>query len=189
MLTINRGDYWQCAWVIPKGGADAVRAAGITQCRMDVAAVAPRLSRHLDSIARFDDVKLLNVAVDRLDRWSRPGLLCIGDAAHAMSPIGGVGINLAIQDAVATANLLLPALRLGIPDAEQLDAVRRRRLLPVRIIQRVQLVIQDRFLAPRIGRRAGGTPLFVILADRLSPLRRLLARVIGMGIRAEHIQS
>ncbi len=118
MVTINRRDYWQCAWVIPKGGADRVRAQGIDRFRGAVASVAPRLAPHLDAIASFDDVKLLSVAVDRLERWSQPGLLCIGDAAHAMSPIGGVGINLAIQDAVATANLLVPALRAeGLPDA------------------------------------------------------------------------
>jgi 2-polyprenyl-6-methoxyphenol hydroxylase-like FAD-dependent oxidoreductase len=189
MVTINRRDYWQCAWVIPKGGADAVRAAGIDQFRAAVASVAPRLAPHLDVIASFDDVKLLSVAVDRLERWSQPGLLCIGDAAHAMSPIGGVGINLAIQDAVAAANLLVPALRTGVPDAAQLDAVRRRRLLPVRVVQRFQLFVQDRFLAPALGGRSAKAPLLLVMANRFRPLRRVLASFIGIGVRSEHIRT
>jgi 2-polyprenyl-6-methoxyphenol hydroxylase-like FAD-dependent oxidoreductase len=189
MVTINRGDYWQCAWVIPKGGADAVRAEGIDQFRAAVASVAPRLAPHLQSIASFDDVKLLSVAVDRLERWSRPGVLCIGDAAHAMSPIGGVGINLAIQDAVATANLLVPALRAGIPDDGQLDAIRRRRLFPVRVVQRFQLFVQDRFLAPALGGRLARPPLLLVIANRFKPLRHLLASFIGIGVRAEHIRT
>jgi 2-polyprenyl-6-methoxyphenol hydroxylase-like FAD-dependent oxidoreductase len=189
MVTINRGDYWQCAWVIPKGGADAVRAGGIDQFRAAVASVVPRLAPHLGAIASFDDVKLLSVSVDRLERWSRPGLLCIGDAAHAMSPIGGVGINLAIQDAVAAANLLVPALRGGIPDDAQLDAVRRRRLFLVRVVQRFQLFVQDRFLAPVLGGRASTAPLLLRIADRLPPMRRLLARFIGIGVRSEHIRT
>jgi 2-polyprenyl-6-methoxyphenol hydroxylase-like FAD-dependent oxidoreductase len=189
MVTINRGDYWQCAWVIAKGGADAVRAAGIENFRAAVASVVPRLAPQLDTIASFDDVKLLSVAVDRLTRWSRAGLLCIGDAAHAMSPVGGVGINLAIQDAVATANLLVPALRAGVPDAKLLDAVRRRRLLPVRVVQRFQLFIQNRFLAPVLGGRSAKAPLLLVIANRFAPLRRLLARFLGIGIRSEHIRS
>jgi 2-polyprenyl-6-methoxyphenol hydroxylase-like FAD-dependent oxidoreductase len=187
MVTIDRGDYWQCAWVIPKGRADAVRAEGIEHFRAAVASVVPRLAPHLDAIESFEDVKLLSVAVDRLERWSRPGLLCIGDAAHAMSPIGGVGINLAIQDAVATANLLAPALATGRPDAAQLDAVRRRRLLPVRVVQRFQLLVQNRFLAPALGGSSAKPPLLLVLANRFAPLRRLLASFIGIGVRAEHI--
>jgi len=189
MVTINRGDYWQCAWVIPKGGAETVRADGIDRFRAAVASVAPRLAPHLDAIASFDDVKLLTVEVDRLERWSRPGLLCIGDAAHAMSPIGGVGINLAIQDAVATANLLLPALRKGVPGPDQLDAVRRRRLLPVRVVQRFQLFVQNRFLAPALGGRSATPPLLLVIANRFRPLRWLLASFIGVGVRAEHIRK
>lgn len=188
MVTIDRGDYWQCAWVIPKGGAEAIRSQGIERFRAAVAGVVPRLKPQLDAISSFDDVKLLSVAVDRLERWAKPGVLCIGDAAHAMSPIGGVGINLAIQDAVATANLLVPALRGGNVDAALLDRVRQRRLLPVRVIQRFQLFVQDRFLSPVLSGSAGRAPLILAVADRFLPLRRLLARFIGIGIRAEHIR-
>src|SRR5262249_35178974 len=139
-VLIERGEHWQCGYVIPKGGIDAIRARGLDAFRTDVAALAPVLADRTDEIASWDDVKLLTVRVDRARRWPRPGLLCIGDAAHAMSPIGGVGINLAIQDAVAAANRLAAPLRAGTVTDDDLQAVQRRRELPTRITQRIQLL-------------------------------------------------
>ena len=190
VVTLDRGDYWQCAFVIHKCGAEVLQRQGIGHFRREVAAAAPILASHVDGIASWDDVKLLSVSVDRLVRWSRPGLLCIGDAAHAMSPIGGVGINLAIQDAVATANLLGAKLRSGTLEDRDLEAVRRRRLFPTRVTQRVQVAMQDNVLAPVLsGENASlSVPLPMRVLSRVRPLRRLLARVIGMGVRPEHVR-
>ena len=143
MVTFDRGDYWQCAFVIPKGQYDAVKARGLPALLGDVARMAPILKDGLAEVKSWDDVKLLTVAVNRLKRWTRPGLLCIGDAAHAMSPIGGVGVNLAVQDAVAAANLLAAKLADGCPSEDELDAVRRRREFAVRMMQRMQVVVQN----------------------------------------------
>ncbi|HZW72993.1 MAG TPA: FAD-dependent oxidoreductase, partial [Caldimonas sp.] len=149
VVTIDRGDYWQCAFVIAMGGADALKQRPIAEFRAQVTGAAPILAARIDAAVRsWDDVKLLTVAVDRLKQWSRPGLLCIGDAAHAMSPVGGVGINLAVQDAVAAANLLAAKLRAGTVTADDLDAVRRRRLWPTKATQAAQLAIQDNVLVP-----------------------------------------
>ena len=191
VVTLDRGDYWQCAFVIPKGGADALRHRGIETFRAEVARAAPILAPHVGAIASWDDVRLLSVSVDRLTRWSKPGLLCIGDAAHAMSPVGGVGINLAIQDAVAAANALAGKLRDGGVDENDLDAVRERRLFPTRVTQRLQVQMQDNVLAPVISGRNGDVepPLPLRLLNALPPLQRLLARVIGMGVRPEHVRS
>jgi len=145
-VTIDRGDYWQCALVIPKGGFDALRQRGIEAFREEIGHFAPALADRAGEIARWDDVKLLTVAVDRMPRWHRPGLLCIGDAAHAMSPVGGVGINLAIQDAIATANLLGRKLRDGAVGDDDLAAVQRRRQWPTRLTQGMQLVIQNKVI-------------------------------------------
>ena len=193
VVTIDRGDYWQCAFVIHKGGADDLRAAGIAAFREEVVAAAPLLaSRIVGDVRSWDDVKLLTVSVDRLVRWSRPGLLCIGDAAHAMSPIGGVGINLAVQDAVATANLLAAKLRAGVVGPADLDAVRARRSWPTRATQRAQVAIQDNVLVPALGSGSLAelhVPLPIRLVTAMPMLQRVVARALGMGVRPEHVRS
>ena len=191
IVTINRTDYWQCAYVIAKGGIERVRAGGLESFRRALADGAQFLSDRMDELKSFDDLKLLSVSVDRLDTWSRPGVLCIGDAAHAMSPIGGVGINLAIQDAVATANLLAAKLKAGTLRDSDLDGVRRRRLFPVKLIQRGQVAVQNRVLRPIVS---GGAlllkvPWAVKLLDRNAWLRRWPAQIIGVGVRPEHVRS
>jgi 2-polyprenyl-6-methoxyphenol hydroxylase-like FAD-dependent oxidoreductase len=192
IITIDRGDYWQCAFVIPKGGADQARAEGIEAFRAKVVQAAPFLANKVSTLASFDDIKLLTVAVNRLERWSKPGLLFIGDAAHAMSPVGGVGINLAVQDAIAAANMLAAPLAAGrtLTD-DDLDAVRRRRLLPTKILQRFQVLAQDRVLKPGLSDRAGAhinaTPIELIA--HLPGLGRLAARMIGLGVRLERVRS
>jgi 2-polyprenyl-6-methoxyphenol hydroxylase-like FAD-dependent oxidoreductase len=191
LVTIDRSDYWQCAYVISKGGIDRVHAAGLEAFKRSVADGAKFLADRVDELKSFDDVKLLSVSVDRLLTWSKPGLLCIGDAAHAMSPVGGVGINLAIQDAVATANLFAAKLRAGTLRDDELDAVRRRRLFPVRVIQRMQVTIHKRVLAPVVSgqKQALEVPWMVKLLDRTPWLRRWPAQFIGLGVRAEHVRS
>ncbi|MGZ5891714.1 MAG: FAD-dependent oxidoreductase [Caldimonas sp.] len=192
VVTIDRGDYWQCAFGIPKGGAAALRRQPVDVFREQVVATAPLLAPHIADVRSWDDVKLLTVAVDRLTRWSKPGLLCIGDAAHAMSPIGGVGINLAIQDAVAAANLLAAKLRVGSVGADDLDAVRRRRLWPTRATQALQVAIQNNVLVPVMSSGAGGelhVPLPMRLVTAVPALQRLFARLLGMGVRPEHVRS
>jgi len=192
VVTLDRGDYWQCAFVIAKGGADVLRSRGIDAFRAEVAAAAPVLAAHVGDIGSWDDVKLLAVSVNRLTRWSKPGLLCIGDAAHAMSPVGGVGINLAIQDAVATANLLAAKLCDGTLADDDLDAVRRRRLWPTRVTQALQVQIQSNVLAPVVvtGENAAlEVPLPLRVMNALPPLQRLFARVLGLGVRPEHVES
>ncbi|HEY2133105.1 MAG TPA: FAD-dependent oxidoreductase [Acetobacteraceae bacterium] len=193
MVTIDRGDYWQCAFVIRKGGFDVIRAQGLDAFRAQVAALAPYMHDRLGELAGWDDVKLLTVSVDRLRRWHRPGLLCIGDAAHAMSPIGGVGINLAIQDAVAAANILATALSGGGADDALLAEVQRRRSFPTMMTQRVQVFLQDRIfrrvLAGGGGGGGGGAlPLLFRLLRDFPVLRRIPARIVGMGFRPEHVQ-
>jgi 2-polyprenyl-6-methoxyphenol hydroxylase-like FAD-dependent oxidoreductase len=188
MVTIDRGDYWQCAYVIPKGGADAIRAGALTAFKEKIVAVTPYLADHIDDVADWDDVKLLSVAVDRLEHWSQAGLLCIGDAAHAMSPIGGVGINMAIQDAVAAANLLAPVLKHDAPVADSvLDGLRRRRLLPTRVIQAFQVAVQNRVLVPALSGAPLRIPFIIKLLDRFPRMRSLPARFLGIGIRPEHV--
>jgi 2-polyprenyl-6-methoxyphenol hydroxylase-like FAD-dependent oxidoreductase len=191
VVQLDRGDYWQCAFVVAKGGADEVRARGIEAFRADVARAAPDLADVTETLESWDQVKLLSVSLDRLEVWSRPGLLAIGDAAHAMSPVGGVGINLAIQDAVAAANILAAPLAAGEDVDPLLDKVRERRLFPVRLVQRVQKAVHDRILAPTIRRKAvlEDVPLALRLFDRLPLLRRLPARLVGLGVRREHIAS
>src|SRR5215469_6433346 len=152
-IMLYRGNYWQCAMIIPKGGFAKIKAEGLSGFRGRLRTVAGFARDRVDAIASFDEIALLTVKIDRLVRWARPGLLCIGDAAHAMSPVGGVGINLAIQDAVATANLLVPRFRAGGVSADDLAAVERRRLWPTRVTQRVQVAIQNNVLAPLLERR------------------------------------
>ena len=193
VVTIDRGDYWQCAFVIPKGGAEDLRRQPIDVFRAQVVATAPLLGPHIGDVRSWSDVKLLTVAVDRLLDWSKPGLLCIGDAAHAMSPVGGVGINLAIQDAVAAANLLADKLRAGGALTEDdLDEVRRRRLWPTKATQAMQVAIQNNVLVRVMASRAGEpleVPLPLRVLTALPMLQRLFARLLGMGVRPEHVRS
>jgi 2-polyprenyl-6-methoxyphenol hydroxylase-like FAD-dependent oxidoreductase len=188
LVTLDRGDYWQCAYVIPKGASEVVRSGGIEAFRDGIVAVAPFLRDRVGELKSWDDVKLLTVQVNRLRRWHRAGLLCIGDAAHAMSPIGGVGINLAIQDAVAAANLLAAPLKRGAPSEEELDAVQRRRAFPTRMTQRMQLFLQRNVIGRVLA--SGATPGLawpVRLLQAFPVLRRIPARLIGMGFRPEHV--
>ena len=189
-VMLDRGDYWQCAFVIPKGGYDALRANGIEAFRKEIVALNPALSGRVSEIASWDDVKLLTVSVDRLKRWYRPGLLCIGDAAHAMSPIGGVGINLAIQDAVAAANILWEKLRQGRVAEAELAKVQTRRQWPTEMTQALQLLVQKRVISNVLSMTAQPRPPFVFtLFNRFPVLRRLPARLIGMGFRPEHVET
>jgi len=190
VITIDRSDYYQCAFVVPKGGYEKVRAQGIEAFRAAAVATAPRLAGHMDAVASFDDVRVLTVKVDRLEQWSRPGLIMIGDSAHAMSPIGGVGINLAIQDAVAAANLLAGPLADGSLADGDLDKVRERRLWPVRVTQFVQVQAQNRIIAPTLaGQRAPGVPLPLRIVAAIPWLQRRFANLVGIGVQPEHIQS
>ena len=190
LITLDRGDAWQCAYVVPKGGDAALRAEGLPAFRAAVAAIAPFLADRTEAIADWDCVKLLTVTVDRLDRWHRPGLLCIGDAAHAMSPVGGVGINLAIQDAVAAANILAEPLRSGPVAEADLARVQARRIFPVRVTQALQRAIQSRVIAAALAADAPfRAPLALRILDALPPLQALPARIIGMGVRPEHVSA
>ena len=189
-VTLDRGDYWQCAYVIPKGGFEWLRSRGLEAFRAAIAGLNPEFADRLQEIASWDDLKLLTVTVDRLKRWSRPGLLCIGDAAHAMSPVGGVGINLAIQDAVAAANLLWQPLSKGRVPAAQLASVQARREWPTKMMQAVQLFIQKRVISNVLSLTERPKPPFAVtLFNRFPLLRRFPARLIGLGFRPEHVQS
>lgn len=188
-IMLDRNDYWQCAFVIPKGGIDQVHARGLEAFRAEIVQLAPFLGDRVQELASWDDVKLLTVAVNRLDTWYQPGLLLIGDAAHAMSPVGGVGINLAIQDAVATANILVPRMKNGAPTLDDLRAVQQRREWPTKMTQRMQVVIQNRVITGVLRSTQTPKPPAVLrLAGRVPLLRRLPARVVGMGFRPEHIR-
>ncbi len=190
MVMLNRTDYWQCAYIIPKDGYGAVKAEGLDAFRKNVVFMSPFLSDRLGEIKSWDDVKLLTVAVDRLPRWHEPGLLCIGDAAHAMSPIGGVGINLAIQDAVATANILAAPLKQGRVTEALLEAVQRRRTMPMRVIQWLQVAVQKNVLGAVLKGTTRPKPPFAAKLLNLFPLlQRLPARVIGLGVRPEHVRT
>jgi 2-polyprenyl-6-methoxyphenol hydroxylase-like FAD-dependent oxidoreductase len=190
LVMLDRGDYWQCAYVIAKGAAEAMRAQGIAAFRDRIAAIAPLLRDRLTDLRDWDDVKLLRVSVNRLLRWARPGLLCIGDAAHAMSPVGGVGINLAIQDAVAAANLLAEPLRKGRLTLRHLEAVQERRMFPTRATQWLQVQIQNNVLRRVLASRVQPQPpLLARWLGRCPYLQRLPARLIGVGIRAEHVHT
>jgi 2-polyprenyl-6-methoxyphenol hydroxylase-like FAD-dependent oxidoreductase len=191
MVTFDRGDYWQCAYVIAKGQYDAVKARGLPALLDEIARMAPVLKPGLSDVKGWDDVKLLTVAINRLKRWTLPGLLCIGDAAHAMSPVGGVGVNLAVQDAVATANLLAAKLTSGCPTEDELDAVRRRREFPVKMTQRMQVIAQNNIVSAAL--KPGDQPLKVPLVVRLITavpwLQGITARLVGVGVRPEHVHS
>jgi 2-polyprenyl-6-methoxyphenol hydroxylase-like FAD-dependent oxidoreductase len=188
-VMLDRGDYWQCAYVIRKGGFAELRRQGLAAFRTAVAALNARLADRVQAIGSWDDVKLLTVTVDRLQRWYREGLLCIGDAAHAMSPIGGVGINLAIQDAVAAANILWRPLREGSVHEADLRKVQERREWPTRATQRLQLFIQDRVISNVLALKTRpSAPFAVKLLNWLPLLRRIPARLIGLGFRPEHVR-
>jgi 2-polyprenyl-6-methoxyphenol hydroxylase-like FAD-dependent oxidoreductase len=190
LVTLDRGDYWQCAYLIPKGGYDALRRGSLESFRANIVAVAPFLRGRVGELRDWDDIKLLTVQVNRLRRWHRPGFLCIGDAAHAMSPIGGVGINLAIQDAVAAANVLAAPLAAGSVTEGDLERVQRRRELPTRMTQRMQLFMQKRVISRVLA--SGATPGIawpIRLMQRFPILRRIPARIIGMGFRPVHVKT
>jgi 2-polyprenyl-6-methoxyphenol hydroxylase-like FAD-dependent oxidoreductase len=190
MIMLNRGEYWQCAFVIPKGGIEQVKAAGLEAFRARVVEMSPYLADRVNELKSWDDIKLLSVAVDRLRQWWRPGFLCIGDAAHAMSPIGGVGVNLAVQDAVAAANRLAIPLKTHSSSDHDLQAIQDRRTLPVRFTQFVQLTMQNRIVSPALaGVRQPKPPLLFKLLDAVAVLRRIPARLLGLGIRPEHIHT
>jgi 2-polyprenyl-6-methoxyphenol hydroxylase-like FAD-dependent oxidoreductase len=190
MALIDRGTYWQCAYVFPKGSEAAVRARGIDAFRAEVAGAAPMLAGEIGAVASWDDVKLLTVALDRLDRWHRPGLLVIGDAAHAMSPVGGIGINIAVQDAVAAANILAGPMREGRDPDPLLEKVEKRRLLPVRLTQGMQKAVQERIISAVL---AGDGPLeaprALRMLERFALLRLIPGVIVGFGFRPERVRS
>ena len=189
LAMLNRGDYWQCGYVIPKGSLERIRGMGLGAFRDAVTRLAPFLRDRVGELRDWDEVRLLTVRIDRLARWYRPGLLCIGDAAHAMSPVGGVGLNLAIQDAVAAANILAVPLREGQLTSGHLRQVQRRRELATRITQRLQLLVQERVIARVLVLGGAGelsSPLALRLMARFPYLRRLTARLVGIGVRPEH---
>ncbi|MEE9379782.1 MAG: FAD-dependent oxidoreductase [Hyphomonadaceae bacterium] len=187
MVMINRGDYWQCAFLIRKGGMDALRAAGLEAFRERIKTLAPMLDDRLGEIRSWEDVKLLTVKVDRLTKWWRTGLLCIGDASHAMSPVGGVGINLAIQDAVATARMLGSKLKSGTLMDDDLAAVQKRRDWPARMTQRAQVFAHRNMLEPTLdAAKPLKAPMPLRLLNRVPILRGIPARAVGIGLRPEH---
>jgi 2-polyprenyl-6-methoxyphenol hydroxylase-like FAD-dependent oxidoreductase len=189
-IMLNRDAYWQCAYVIPKGTAEEIHQRGLESFREDIVKLSPFLSERVDELGDWKQVSLLTVTVDRLSRWSLAGLLCIGDAAHAMSPIGGVGINLAIQDAVAAANILGARLLKATPAEAELRAVQKRRAFPTRATQRLQVLIQDRVIRRVLGSTKPLTvPWLLKLLERWPFLRRIPARVIGVGFRPEHVKG
>jgi 2-polyprenyl-6-methoxyphenol hydroxylase-like FAD-dependent oxidoreductase len=190
MVLLNRESYWQAAFIIPKGEADAMKARGIEALRDEIAALQPFLRDRMEELRDWSQVSLLTVAVDRLKRWSRPGLLCIGDAAHAMSPIGGVGINLALQDAVATANLLGSILLQRSPTPAELERVQQRRTFPTRATQAVQVAIQNHVIRRVLGKPEPlKLPWPLKLLARCATLRRIPARVVAVGLRPEHVRT
>jgi 2-polyprenyl-6-methoxyphenol hydroxylase-like FAD-dependent oxidoreductase len=190
LVLLNRDDYWQCAFVIRKGEFDEIRARGMPRFRQDVARITPFLADRVDEIQDWGQISLLTVRVDRLRQWWRPGLLCIGDSAHAMSPVGGVGINLAIQDAVAAANILAGPLKAGTVSIEHLRAVQRRRTLPTKVTQRIQILIQEHVLKRVLGEdKPVSAPWPLRLLNTFPVLRRIPARAIGVGVRPEHVRT
>ncbi|MEO8927470.1 MAG: FAD-dependent monooxygenase, partial [Caulobacteraceae bacterium] len=190
LVMIARGDYFQCGYVVAKGEYQTIRAAGLEALRRSIAVLVPQMADRVAALADWDDVKLLTVSVDRLKRWSRPGLLCIGDAAHAMSPVGGVGINLAIQDAVAAANILAAPLAQRRVTLGDLEAIQRRRERPTRLTQAIQIFIQKRVIGPTLaGADTPKAPWPVRLLNRFPILRRIPARVVGLGLRFERVAT
>jgi 2-polyprenyl-6-methoxyphenol hydroxylase-like FAD-dependent oxidoreductase len=190
MVMLNRDDYWQCGFVIPKGNFKALKERGLDQFHKDIVRVAPFLRDRVANLRDWSEIKVLTVAVDRLLQWYRPGLLCIGDAAHAMSPVGGVGINLAIQDAVAAANFLAAPLSQRTVTSADLHKVQERRLLPTRLTQAAQVFIQNHVLGRVLGNNElNSAPWFIRLFKRFAFLRRIPARLVGIGVRPEHVKT
>jgi 2-polyprenyl-6-methoxyphenol hydroxylase-like FAD-dependent oxidoreductase len=191
LVMIDRGDYWQCAYIIRKGSFDELKAQGIEALQRGIVELVPALSDRVAALDDWSKVSMLEVRVDRLERWHRPGLLCIGDAAHAMSPIGGIGINLAIQDAVAAANILADSLASGqTPSDAQLRRVQERRAFPTKVTQAFQVFVQDRAIDPILrGKEIDRAPLAIRLFDEFPFLRRLPARLIGVGVQPEHVRT
>ncbi|MCH9808925.1 MAG: FAD-dependent oxidoreductase [Alphaproteobacteria bacterium] len=191
IITLDRGDYYQCAFIIPKGAIDTVRQKGLDAFKRAAVKTAERLGKHIDDLKSFDDIKLLTVKIDRLEQWSRPGLIMIGDSAHAMSPVGGIGINLAIQDAVAAANLLAEDLRNATLQDADLDKVRKRRLWPTRATQFAQVEAQNNIIKPLLSNpgKMPGPPLPLRIVASIPWLQRKLAGLIGLGVRPKHVTS
>ena len=189
MVMLNRGDYWQCGYLIRKGEFENIKTRGLEQFRQDVVSVAPFVADRIRELKNWDPIKLLTVRIDRLVRWYREGLLCIGDAAHAMSPIGGVGINLAIQDAVAAANILAERLSRNTVSLADLERVQLRRDLPTRMTQRLQIVLQNNVIHRVLGNPDFRLPSVMKLFNRWLFLRRIPARIVGIGFRAEHVRT
>ncbi len=188
LALLFRGDYWQCAYVIPKGSLEKLKAGGLEGFRDAVAAASPFGRERMNAITSWDDVKLLTVRVDRLRQWYKPGFICIGDAAHAMSPIGGVGVNLAVQDAVAAANILAEPLLTKSLDVADLKAVQRRRSFPTRVTQAIQVAAQNNIIGPTLKlREQPKPPLALRLMQQYPILQRIPARVVGLGVRREHV--
>jgi 2-polyprenyl-6-methoxyphenol hydroxylase-like FAD-dependent oxidoreductase len=190
LVMLDRGDYWQCAYVIGKGSAETLKAAGIEKFREKIAQLMPFLADRVHELATVDDLKLLTVGVERLEKWWKPGVLCIGDAAHTMSPIGGVGVNIAVQDAVAASNILAAPLKQDQLKDSDLAAVQARRLWPVRATQAIQLFLQNRMIAPTLaGTRPLRPPWPARLLNAVPYLRRIPARVLGLGVQPEHVKT
>jgi 2-polyprenyl-6-methoxyphenol hydroxylase-like FAD-dependent oxidoreductase len=190
MIMLNRGDYWQCAYVIPKDGIDRVTAEGLDAFRQRVVFMSPFLADRVGALTSFDDIKLLSVAVDRLRQWWRPGLICIGDAAHAMSPIGGVGVNIAVQDAVAAANRLAAPLKAGTVGDDDLRAIQQRRTFPVRVTQAIQLTMQNQIISRALSTtQRPKPPLLFKLFELIPVLQRIPGRLLAVGVRPEHVHT
>jgi 2-polyprenyl-6-methoxyphenol hydroxylase-like FAD-dependent oxidoreductase len=190
VVMLNRGDYWQCAFVIRKGTIEEIKRAGLPAFQQSVARLMPVFADRVDELKDWDQIKLLTVTVNRLRRWHRPGLLCIGDAAHAMSPIGGVGVNLAVQDAVGAANILWQPLKAGTLREDDLDRVQRRREFPTRVTQRLQVIVQNNVINRILG--AGESlpaPWLLRLISGFPPLRAIPAWLVGRGVRPEHVHT
>jgi 2-polyprenyl-6-methoxyphenol hydroxylase-like FAD-dependent oxidoreductase len=187
---LNRGEYWQCGYVIAKGKLEELRAEGLEAFKKRIVSIVPFVGDRVDELPSWDDIKLLTVKVDRLDQWYKEGLLCIGDSAHAMSPIAGVGINLAVQDAVAAANILWQPLAEGTCSVNDLRKVQTRRMYPTRMTQNMQLFLQDRLVQPTLARvKPMSIPWAMKIFNALPPLRSIPARTVGMGFRPEHVYS
>jgi 2-polyprenyl-6-methoxyphenol hydroxylase-like FAD-dependent oxidoreductase len=190
VVMLNRGDYWQCAFVIRKGTIEEIKRAGLAAFQQSVARLMPVFADRVDELKDWDQIKLLTVTVNRLRRWHRPGLLCIGDAAHAMSPIGGVGVNLAVQDAVGAANILWQPLKAGTLREDDLDRVQRRREFPTRVTQRMQVIVQNNVIDRLLGAgEALEAPWPLRLTARFAPLRAIPAWLVGKGVRPEHVHT
>jgi 2-polyprenyl-6-methoxyphenol hydroxylase-like FAD-dependent oxidoreductase len=190
VVLLDRGDYWQCAFVIRKGSIDEIKRAGLPAFRRRVAQIVPAFADRVDELKDWDQIKLLTVAVNRLRRWHRPELLCIGDAAHAMSPIGGVGVNLAVQDAVAAANILWQPLKAGTLREDDLERVERRREFPTRVTQRMQVIVQNNVIDRLLGAGEALAPPWPLrLTSWFAPLRLIPAWLVGKGVRPEHVHT